>query len=195
MVPVSVCRSANEGPFDPAKVFAILSANIQNSARQEIHGVDLAASYSFDAGDDHFDLSAAASYLKSKRQLIDGMPTVQNAGIIFNPPNWRGQGGGTWTRGNASFSTFATYVGGTTDNRLTPFVNVGSFFSVDAVAQIKSSAPSGLFKDVGFTLSVANLFNRKPSAIRTSSPTDPAFDSTNYPTIGRFVSFSISKSL
>jgi outer membrane receptor protein involved in Fe transport len=182
-------------PYDPAKVFAILNANIQNSANQDIHGVDLSAIYGFDAGDDHYDLSASASYLKSNRQLIEGLPTVQNAGIIFNPPNWRGQGGGTWTRGNASFSAFASYIGGTTDNRQTPFVDVGSFFSVDAVAQIKSSATSGLFKDVGFTLSVTNLFNRKPSAIRTSSTVDPAYDSTNYPTIGRFVSLSISKSL
>lgn len=182
-------------PYSPANVFAILNANIQNSARQKIHGVDLAASYVLDAGDDHFDLSVSASYLKSNRQLIDGMPTVQNAGIIFNPPNWRGQGGGTWTRGNLSFTAFANYTGGTSDNRLTPFVSVGSFFSLDTVAQIRSNAAAGLFKDVGFTLSVTNVFNRKPSAIRTSSPTDPAYDSTNYPTTGRVVSFTISKAL
>lgn len=182
-------------PYDPASVFAILNANIQNSARQSIHGVDLSARYAFDMGADHFDLSASASHLSSNRQLLTGMPSVQNAGIIFNPPNWRAQGGGTWSRGNVAFSAFATYVGGTSDNRLTPTVAVGSYFAVDAVTQIKSGAASGLFKDVNFTLSVTNLFNRKPSAIRTSSPTDPAYDSTNYPTTGRVASFAISKSL
>ena len=181
--------------YDPTSVYAILNANIQNSARQSIQGVDLAASYAFDMGEDHFDLSASASYLESDRQLIAGVPTIQNAGIIFNPPNWRGQGGGSWTRGNATFSAFASYIGGTSDNRLVPTLGVGSFLSLDATAQIKSGAANGLFKDVRFTLGVTNIFNRKPSAIRTSSPTDPAYDSTNYPTTGRVVSLTISKSL
>jgi hypothetical protein len=39
-----------------------------------------------------------------------------------------------------------------------------------------------------------NIFNAKPDRIRSSSAFVPAFDSTNYSAIGRYVGFTVEKS-
>lgn len=182
-------------PYDPSQVFAIVNNNLQNSAQQAIQGIDLSARYGFDLSSrDHFIIDASASYLKSDRQLVAGLPTSQNAGVVFKPPHWRANGGGTWERDSFSLSTFANYIGGTLDNRAPPFATVSSFLAIDIVAQLRSRAASGAFKDVQLIFSVLNAFNERPSRIRSSSSADPSFDSTNYPSTGRTISFTVSKS-
>jgi len=182
-------------PYDPANVFAIVNNNLQNTAQQAIQGVDLSARYRFDLGDaNHFTLDTSASYLESNRRLVAGLPAIQNAGVVFNPPHWRAQGGGTWEHDSLALSAFANYIGGTVDNRAKPFDRVGSFLSIDMIAQLRSQTSSGILRDVALTLSILNVFNERPSRIRSSSSADPSYDSTNYPATGRVVTFTISKS-
>ena len=80
------------------------------------------------------------------------------------------------------------------DNRAQPFEQVGSFLAVDMIAQLRSRTAVGMLKDVALTLSMLNVFNEKPSRIRSNSSADPSYDSTNYPATGRAVSLTISKS-
>jgi outer membrane receptor protein involved in Fe transport len=181
-------------PFDPAGVGAIIDSSLQNAARQHVRGLDFAARYRIELGRDNFvRLEGSASYLKSDQQLSAGFPLQQMAGLIFNPPHWRGRLGGTWRQDNVTFSAYGSYIGGTTDNRYTPDEHVGSFKTLDLVGQLRSQPRNGAGSGMTLTLSVQNLFDAGPDVIRNAIPTDPPYDSTNYPVAGRVISIAIAK--
>lgn len=181
-------------PFDPAAVGAIIDSSLQNAARQHVRGLDMAARYKLELGDDNFvQFEGSASYLRSDQQLAPGFPLQQMAGLIFNPPHWRGRLGGTWQQDNVTLSAFGSYIGGTTDNRYMPETRVGSFTTLDLVGQLRSQAKDGIGAGVTLTLTVQNLLGARPDVIRNSIPTDPPYDSTNYPVAGRVISVGLSK--
>lgn len=181
-------------PYNPSSVYAIVENVSQNTASQTISGVDLSAAYEFRLSDqDNLSLSASATYIKSERQLLVGTSFVDAAGTIFNPPHWRAQGGANWQRNQLTVSTFANYIGGTVDNRLAPLVDVGSFLSIDFTAQWRSSSEAGPFHGVDVIFSISNAFNERPAPTRTTSTSDPSFDTTNYPANGRTVSIMLRK--
>jgi iron complex outermembrane receptor protein len=187
----------DQGGGNPAtaNVVAIVTNYLQNAAIQKIDGVDLAIDYSFPTGPrDRINLRAAASYLESEQQLSADQPTVQLAGILYRPPHWRASSSAEWQHGNLSMSGVFSYIGGSLDNRLAPFVDVGAYKSIDLIAQIEVPAGSGPFSNMKLTLSALNIFNQKPAYIRTTSSVGYHYDSANYPITGRFVSASISKS-
>jgi outer membrane receptor protein involved in Fe transport len=182
------------GPFDPSGVGAIIDAAIRNTARQRIHGVDLAADYRFDlGGGGALLLTGAASYLASDQQLTADQPIVQLAGTVFHPPHWRGRGGLVWTRGGASLAAFANYVGPTTDNLFTPARTVGSFVTLDFTGSVRTSASAGAFRNMELRVSALNLLDQKPRRIRTGSLGGAPYDSTNQSPVGRFVGVSVRK--
>ena len=180
--------------FDPANVGAIVDNSLQNAASQTLQGVDASVDYQLTfAHGDKLLFNAAASYLESDQKLSAGQPTIQRAGTIFDPPHWRARGSATWERGNFSLSPSLSYIGGTRDDRYEPNVRVGSYTSVDAVAQVRTSEAAGMLSGIEATLSVLNIFNEMPARIRNSSAAAPPYDATNYPVIGRTVSLSLSK--
>ncbi|MES2158548.1 MAG: TonB-dependent receptor [Pseudomonadota bacterium] len=180
------------GAYDPANLAAIIFNQLQNAARQHIQGVDASASYDFERGGNSFSLEASASYLKSDQQLSANQPIIERAGTIFNPPHWRGRASANWRRGTVGTTLAYNYVGGTDDNRTLTSYDVESFHSIDATINWQP-AGSGLLSGWSFLLSGQNLLNQKPSLIRTTSAASPNFDATNYSSIGRLVSFTISK--
>lgn len=182
--------------FDPAQVGAIIDNRLQNIARQNVQGVDLSAQYRQSLGqEDTITFKASTTYLKSSRQNAPGQPTIPTAGAIFTPPTWRARGSATWATGPVSFSGIVNYIGGVDDQRFQPVVRVGSFTTVDAILQFKSGRDRGLLGNASVQISIANLLNEKPAAIRYTDPAAPRFDSTNYPSSGRIVAITLSKSL
>jgi len=190
-VPLGIVNQTDHA-YDPANIGAIIDDGYQNAARQHIDGYDLSANYKFGAGSDQFAVGGSASHLRSTETLGPGEAGVQQAGIIFNPPHWRAQAIAGWTRDNASLTATFNYIGGLEDNRASDPVRVGGFRSVDATLQLHGRG-RGLLAHVDVMLSALNLFNEKPSTIATSGGIDPPFDATNYPSIGRVVSLTISK--
>lgn len=182
------------GVYDPGNVYALVEGVLRNTARQKASGIDLAGSYAFDLGaNDQLSLQGAATYLKSNRQLLEGAATVDLAGVIFNPPHWRAQGGATWNHDQFSLSGFGNYIGGSLDNRLLPNVRVDAFLSVDLAGQWKSNASTGPLRGTSVLVSISNLFNERPSRTRSQSVSDPSYDSTNYPASGRAINLTIMK--
>lgn len=191
---VPVIYDQGGGDVRTANTVAIVTNYLQNAAQQTIDGVDIAGNYEFDLSSvDRLHWSAAASYLKSSQQLSANQPTVQIAGIVFRPPHWRARSSVDWQRSNFSLSGTFSYIGGSLDNRFEPLVRVGSFKSVDAVARLQTETAAGPFAGMSFTLSLLNILNEKPAVVRTLSSQSYPYDSTNFPSIGRFASLTISK--
>jgi iron complex outermembrane recepter protein len=182
------------GPFDPSGVGAIIDAAIRNTARQRIHGVDLAGDYRVDLGSrGTLLLTGAGSYLVSNQQLAAGQPIVQLAGTLFHPPHWRGRAGAVWSRREISLSAFVNYVGSTIDNLFTPAGTVGSFVTLDLNGSLRTKATAGPFRNMELRLSALNLLNQKPRPIRTGSLGGAPYDSTNQSPVGRFIGVSVRK--
>jgi outer membrane receptor protein involved in Fe transport len=181
-------------PFDPANVGAIIDDSLSNVARANLSGVDFTGSYGMDVGaKSRLILTASASYLESDRQLSEGQPTQQLSGLIFNPPHWRARASATWQRSNLTLTGTVNYIGGERDNHHPPVAQIGSFTTLDTVAQIQLDAGDGFFRGCRIGLLALNLLNEKPETIRNTIPTDPPYDSLNYSTVGRFLGVTFTK--
>jgi iron complex outermembrane receptor protein len=190
-LPLGVVNQTSS-PFDPNNVGAVVNNQIQNVASQDVNGLDVAAAYRFAVGQDRIALDASASYLKSNQRRSANQPKLQVAGMIFNPPHWRGQASVSWERDLVGLTGAATYIGGTTDRRLAKAVEVGDFLSFDASARVTTNG-SGLLGNIQLLVSATNLFNRKPAFI-AGTGINLNYDAINYPSVGRTVSFTVSKS-
>lgn len=183
--------SGSTAPFDPASVFAIIDGRSQNVAKDKVEGVDFTLHYRLDAGGTGiFALHGTATYLRSKRILIAGTPSFDLAGTIYNPSHFRLRAGLSWSHDKLLINAVASHIGGVTDNRRLDLAEVRGMTSFDLSFKYRIDAvPKGL--DIQF--SALNLFNAKPDVIRGSGSTTP-FDSTNYSSIGRYLSLSLVKS-
>ncbi|MFN3627432.1 MAG: TonB-dependent receptor domain-containing protein [Parvibaculum sp.] len=188
--------SNNSGQaFDPAAVTAILDDRLQNISLQSLHGVDLSANYAEDIGQlGSLSLKASASYLKSNRQVADGQSPIEQAGVVYLPPHWRGRVNAAWDVGNVSLSLTGTFIGRNKDNRRTPITTVGSFTTVDSTVSVRSGTQRGPLANVEWRVGILNLLNQKPAFVGTTDPAGMRFDSTNHSVLGRVVNLTISKS-
>ena len=181
-------------PFDPAAVGAIVDSSLRNTARVRAEGVDVTADYRIDMGArDRLRLSAAASYLKSDRQLTLGQPVLQLAGTVFNPPHWRGRAGAAWERQRTALAVFVNYVGRTRDTRFPDTQGPAAFVTLDLTAGWEAGAGQGPLRGLEVRLSALNLLNEKPSFIRNPDLASPPYDSTNQSPFGRFIGLSVRK--
>lgn len=187
---------SNQGgqPFDPAQVAAIIDTRLRNSARERARGIDIQAEYRIDLGADRLTLTAAASRLDADRQLSAGQAVLERAGLIFTPPHWRARGGVNWERDGVQLSVFASHAGSTRDDRFVTPGRVGAFTTLDVSAAVRTTTQDGPFRNLEVRLSALNLLNAEPDRIRTSSAAQIPFDSTNQSPLGRFVSFTVTKS-
>lgn len=180
--------------FSPSNVSAILNDRLQNISLKAVQGVDATVDYSRDFGAiGSIAIKGSLSYLDSKRELTSSQPSIEQAGVIFRPPHWRGRLNAGWERNNVSFTATGKYIGSTLDNRYSPFVKVGSFVTLDTVATIQTTASRGIFSNVTWTVGVQNLFNEKPALIRTTDPVALRYDAINQSTYGRVISLTLSK--
>ncbi|BAI99044.1 hypothetical protein Sj15T_10420 [Sphingobium sp. TA15] len=182
--------------YDPNDIIALIDNRNVNVAAQKLHGIDLLASYRSDLGDGRsLTFSANGSYLKSSQQLSSAQPSAPLAGTIFNPPHYRGRAGVVWDDPSLVLASYLSYIGGVTDNRSTSTRHVGSMTTLDLTAVVHLNRATGIFGGIDLTLSVLNVLNDKPSVIRTGVDYETPYDSTNYSSVGRFVSLTITKRL
>ena len=186
--------NATGRPFDPSQVGAIIDDSLRNGARDRVQGVDLSADYRADLSpQDKLQLTGSASYLDDKRQLIPGQAMIDNSGVIFTAPHWRGRAGASWDHDRLQFASYVNYTCTVRDNRLASPGKLSGFATVDVSASWRTAPGKKATSNLEFRLSALNLFDRNPQHIFTSSPYFIPFDSTNQSAIGRFVSLSVSK--
>ena len=182
-------------PYNPRDIVAIVDNRNLNVASQVISGVDLSASYKVDlASGSSLRLEGDASYLKSRQRLSDLQPVTALAGTVFNPPHFRGRFGATWIAEFATVSTHVNYIGGVSDIRAAPALQVHSMTTWDMSAQIPIRSSSSALHGLSIQLTINNITNTKPGRDAHLTPfTEPVYDSTNYSPIGRFLSLTVRK--
>lgn len=188
----AVIGNLTGGPIDPSRVAVIIDNRYVNAAQQTIKGVDLLASYHWALEGSALDLSANASLLDSSQVRLPGQAGVDLAGTVFNPPHFRARGTANWSNGPINLSLAANLIGGVSDERFSPAIPVRGMTTFDAALRWKPSG--GLLRGFDFLLSVQNLFDKAPGAIRKTIYYDTPYDSTNYNAIGRFVSLTLARS-
>lgn len=186
--------NATGRPFEPSDVGAIIDARLRNTARERARGVDLAADYRVTLGEhQRLQVSASATYLDAKQQLIAGEAYVARSGVVFNPPNWRARFSGDWQNRHLQVSAVLNYVGGVDDNRLAFLDDVAPFTTLDLSARLRTDATNGLMRNVEFRLSASNILDNRPAIIGSSDPSAIPYDSTNQSAVGRFISVAVTK--
>lgn len=179
--------------YDPTKVVAIVDNRQRNSSRQEIEGIDLSVRYGFPLGTGRLTLLGDGSYLLSEQILIAGQSSRQLAGTIYNPPHWRARGGLLWDSSALSATAYVNFIGGNIDQRITPERPVASYTTVDLAVTYRVEHGKSVLDGLQVSLSAINVLNQGASLIRQSLTIEPAYDSTNYSPVGRFVSLSVRK--
>lgn len=181
--------------FDPSKVIAFVNNNNVNAGRQWAHGVDMLASYHGAIGPDEIAFVANASYLVSHRRISAAQPDLPLAGILFNPPHWRGRAGATWIHDGLALNATVSYIGKLSDTRFTPALNISDQTRLDLNARYKADLSSARWlRGLEVTLGVENVFDAAPPPIFSSLVSDTPYDSTNYSPLGRVVSIGVAAS-
>lgn len=182
-------------PYDPTNVAAIVSNTYLNSSKQRIHGVDVTARYNFTLGTDgDISLQANGSWLRSSDQINPSKPVNQLAGVIFNPPKFKGRASVSWTKDQFTLTSYFNYTGALSDTRNQPAIRVDPQASVDLSALYSLGADSVLGA-LDIALTARNILNSRPPYAAPSGGYSyyVNYDSTNYSPIGRFVSLSLTK--
>ncbi len=186
---------AGVASYDPTKVIAIVDNSSVNAGRQPVHGLDAIIRYATAlAPRDKLTVDANASYLVSSRQISLTQPIIPLAGILFNPPHWRGRGSLAWDHGRFGATATLNYVGDLSDTRKSPALRIPGQATVDLALRFRTGdrAP-GALRGIDLILAAQNLLDTPPPLITTGPVTDAPYDSTNYSPIGRFISFTIAK--
>ncbi|RIA44297.1 TonB-dependent receptor-like protein [Hephaestia caeni] len=182
-------QNAAGQPYDPADVVALVDTRDRNVARQNFHGINLAVRYLARLPHNRsLDFTLDGTWIASDQQLLAGLPYVDLAGTIFNPPHLRARAGVSYSTDMLSLSGYANLSSHLTDNRTAAVAEFAGPSTFDLSAQFKG----GNGFELGATIS--NLFNQKPKTIVTASAYQTPFDTTNYSPLGRFVSVSVRKS-
>ncbi len=179
--------NATSGPYNPANVIALIDGRDLNIASQRYEGADLSLRYRAPVGAQTLTLTANATWLDSRQQLLPGLPVTDLAGTIFNSPHFRTRGGATFGDDRFTLASFVSFTGGVTDRRRAVPVKVASVTTIDLSARVKI----GTLGEI--SLNALNIFNSKPDMTAVASPSDTPFDSTNYSAVGRFLGVTISR--
>ena len=180
--------------YDPANVVAIINDNNLNVASQKLQGVDGSARYRIALENSAtLTVTAAATYLESTQKLSALQPAVTLAGTIFNPPHVRARGGAVWSDGAFTAAAYVNYTGSVRDVRARPQVRIGAMTTADLSLRYEFSDARGLARGLDLGFAVQNLFNEKPSIIRTTQLYESPYDSTNYSPFGQVISLTVAK--
>ncbi|HJS11633.1 TonB-dependent receptor [Sphingopyxis sp.] len=179
-------------PVDLSTVVAIVDKRDRNASSQLIRGLDVSTNYDI-ALSDRNRLSAGVSltYLKSRQELIAGQGNIDMAGTIFDPPHWRARANLVWSNSAVTAGAFLSHAGGLRDDRRLPVEHVGSTTTLDLT--LRAALDDSGLKGTAVSFSLLNAFNAKPDLIRTTDPSTPPYDSTNYSAAGRFIGFTLEQ--
>ena len=192
---VACSNIVRAAPVAPATVGAITNITLPqlNLSERVVRGIDIEASYRGSFAGGNLAMRAIASHLLKGSTLVPGGTVVDRAGEVglSANPRWAGNFSVNYDIGN--FTVFAqerfvsagrydvTRIDGVTINDNT----VDPRFYTDLT--LRARVPTDRLKNLEFSFTVNNLFNREPPNTPLLGPAGP--NSTNtalYDTVGRF---------
>ena len=178
--------------YDPNNVVVIFSNQNHNASSQRVRGADFDFRYVVPARNGSWSFNAGGSWITDgQRELIEGLPVIDTAGVVSFPPKFKGRIGANWSRTGFSVGAIVNHLGGVRNTRIEPNPKGDSMTTLDLVFDY--AADPSVFGGLGFNLSVMNAFNKQPPYIAPSQPYYVNYDSTNYSALGRTVSLAITK--
>jgi len=185
----SPATSTAQGSFPATSYGAIVDGRYVNTGALEVEGVDLTATYVFQAAGGQLTLGANASdLLRYDQAVTPTSPVLSRLAMVGFPARLRGRLTADWTRDAFTLSAAV--------NHTSPFHTlasdrVGAFTTLDL--QLLATAPT-TSRWAGLTvgLNARNVFNTAPPFY--NNPLGYGFDATNADVIGRFVSLQLTKS-
>ena len=183
--------------FQPGDVDLIIDARRQNIGVLKTNGFDVSASYDFDAFGGHMRLALDGSWMNEfTRQITSTSTPVEMSDTFANPLRRRLRGQISFSTGGFVSNAFVHYRNSYVDNRFPPFVDIGSYTTIDANVGYVFAESSGLLSGTTLSLNVINLLDEDPPATRirpTTGVYDLGFDPANASPLGRLVSLELSK--
>jgi outer membrane receptor protein involved in Fe transport len=170
------------------------SGDFNNSNNGEIStsGIDLAASWGFDAGPGYVNLNALLNHVLAWEQSDGaGLPKIDYAGTVgyFGAglgqsfPEWNANLTGTYAWRDYTFDTRIRYIGEMDNRAAAQYAGETSLTGVDAITYVDLGASWALTETVNLRLGVNNVFDAEPEeyAPNVQSGTDPSL----YDIVGR----------
>lgn len=178
--------------YNPNSVIALIDARYVNATSLVVDGLDLAVRQSFDIGIGNLDLFASASWLDLRQKTLPTSPMAERTGTIFNPSDVRARGGMVWRLGDLTSAATINYVGGATDNAVTPFRDIGPWTTVDLNFRYQLPDWGSNVEGLELALSVINALDREPPFAMGAGAltTGVRYDSTNTSAVGQ--SFAVT---
>ncbi|MGJ4802903.1 TonB-dependent receptor domain-containing protein [Luteimonas sp. SDU82] len=177
--------------YDPESLVAIIENRFVNATVQRVEGVDLSGAYRFDAGAGRLSLRGSLSWLDIEQALTPTSAAFDGSGVLFYPAKVNGRVGTVWSQGGFTASLFGNYKSGVINPA--DRTKGGSFTTFDTTMRFDTSPVEGPLAGLSFELAAQNLLDRAPPLYAVTSATNAPYDSTNYTSIGRFVSLSVTK--
>ncbi|MCF8826466.1 TonB-dependent receptor plug domain-containing protein [Xanthomonas campestris] len=185
------------GPFalapgtDETNTEVILDNRFRNNASTAQRGVDLDASYVFDAGQTNIALNLAGQYIiDSTRRVTSTAPEVDAFNAVYLPIDLKLRGGVAITRRQLSGGVFVNYADHYRDPANLVDPHVASWTTVDLNIGYRFGASTRSQEGTRLALNVQNLFDRDPPFVINGINT--GFDPTNATALGRFASMTLT---
>ena len=182
-------------PYDPSNVAATFNNGLTNISVQNIHGVDVTASYSHSTPFGTLGLNASGSWMSFVQEILPGEPADQISGTVFNPPKFKSRLQGNWSKnGFGAFLAF-NYVSREFDNISVTPRTIASWPTADVGAHYDFGERSDFLHGLRINIAILNLADRRPPYV---DPADNAFagypyDPSNASAVGRTISMTIRK--
>jgi iron complex outermembrane receptor protein len=169
-------------------VRAILDGRVINAAKTTQDGVDLQASYSFNAVQSFWNLGFSVSkILSNDQQIISTSPELNALDRINFPVSLRARTHASWNRGSWSATVFGNYVGSYVNDtpiqgRANTDVPAWTTFDLNVGYRIPEHTGGPVLENVRFGVTVQNLLDRDVPIVLTGQT---ANDARNHNPLGR----------
>jgi iron complex outermembrane recepter protein len=181
-------------PYDPANIAAVINGRRMNVSHQEVSGVDLIVDSQISHGAGATSLFLNGSYLEIREQFTPLADEQQIAGRSFNPPQFRANGGVTWSTGSWSATATVHYLDAAINTYTPTPTHVASWTTLDMQLAYTSSRVNTWLSGVRTAIAVRNVFDEDPPYTEADSfRTGFHYDSLNASPLGRFVSVQFAK--
>jgi len=186
---------------DPKTIIAIVDSRRNNSGVAKTDGLDLNFNYVIDSDWATFHLGAQANYtLHYRTAPVPGIALSDEVNHFGYPARFTGRLEFGLEKGGLTASAYVNYVNSRKITRAflpaaipDQYLKIGSYTTVDMTVRYEFEDTSKLFSGLAFSVSALNVFDKDPPLVVNTGGTPIRFDPSYSSSLGRMVSFEISK--